>query len=253
MEVYQKVFDDKQKLISQLDIINKQLQSSINNEKINIISSLQNDLRNIEREKKTLENIVIKQEKSIINLQNKINKYDKQLNKKNEELLVKYNIINELKENIEELIEKNKNIKNNFKLSEKNEIIKMNEIINNLKNELEINEKKIEINNIKFNNLQMKYLKLFQQKRKIENENLLKMSKEQLVNVRKNNYSTPKKNILINNINDIVKNNDIVQNLPLISDVNSSLSITKNTSNRLIKKKHNLDIKDSYSMTNNNE
>ena len=99
----------------------------------------------------------------------------------------------------------------------------------------------------------MKYLKLFQQKRKIENENLLKMSKEQLVNVRKNNYSTPKKNILINNINDIVKNNDIVQNLPLISDVNSSLSITKNTSNRLIKKKHNLDIKDSYSMTNNNE
>ena len=132
----------------------------------------------------------------------------------------------------------------------------MNEIINNLKNELEINEKKIEMNNNKFNNLQIKYLKLFQQKRRIENESLLKMSKDQLLNKRKNNYSTQKKNLIINNINEVNnndKNNDIVQNLPLINDVNSSLSISKKTTNRLVKKKENINIKESYSMTNNNE
>ena len=260
MAVYQKVFDDKQKLITQLDEINKKLQSSINNEKINLISTLQNELKNIGRKKKTLENIVLKQEKSIMNYQYKMNKYENQLSKKNEELLIKDNIINELKEKIKELIEKNKNIKNNFKISEKNEIIKMNDIINNLKNELEINAKKMELNDIKFNNLQIKYLKLFQQKRKIENDTLLKKSQENLANHRaKNNYSTPKKVFQANNTinNNNIKNNDNENgmNLPIINDVNSSLSNYKenNHNSRFVKKKKILDIKESYSTTNNNE
>ena len=256
LAVYQKVFDDKQKLISQLDIINNQLKSSLNNDKISLISSLQNELKNIKREKQFLENIVLKQEKSINNLQNKIIKYDKQLNKKNEELLIKEDTINELKEKIEELIANNKNIKNNFKINEKNEIIKMNDIINNLKNELEIKDKKIELNDAKYNNLQIKYLKLFQQKRKIENESLLKLSKDQLTKTRiTNNFSTPKKFFQNNSNNTInvnkLKNNEISKNLPLINDVNSSLNINKNINNKYIKKKQDIDLMESYSMTNN--
>ena len=254
LAVYQKVYDDKKKLITQLDLINNQLKSSISDDKINLVGSLQNEVKNLEREKKFLENIVIKQEKSINNLKNKINKYDYQLNKKNEELLKKDNIINELKEKIDELIENNKNIKNNFKLNEKSEIIKLNDIINNLKNELEIKDQKMEFNNIKFNNLQIKYLKLFQQKRKIENESLLKLSKEHLANTKaKNNYSTPKKNMKLMNTlsSNIDKNNELIKNLPLINDVNSSLSISKNNNSRYLKKKKILDNKESYSMTNN--
>ena len=254
LAVYQKVYDDKKKLITQLDLINNQLKSSISDDKINLVGSLQNEVKNLEREKKFLENIVIKQEKSINNLKNKINKYDYQLNKKNEELLKKDNIINELKEKIDELIENNKNIKNNFKLNEKSEIIKLNDIINNLRNELEIKDQKMEFNNIKFNNLQIKYLKLFQQKRKIENESLLKLSKEHLANTKaKNNYSTPKKNMKLMNTlsSNIDKNNELIKNLPLINDVNSSLSISKNNNGRYLKKKKILDNKESYSMTNN--
>ena len=220
-----------------------------------LISSLQNELKNVKREKQFLENIVLKQEKSINNLQNKITKYDKQLIKKNEELLIKDDTINELKEKIEELIANNKNIKNNFKKNEKNEIIKMNDIINNLKNELEIKDKKMELNEVKYNNLQIKYLKLFQQKRKIENESLLKISKEQLTKNRMtNNLSTPKRFFQNNNTINVnkLKNNEIAKNLPLINDVNSSLNFIKsNGSNRYIKKKQDIDIKESYSMTNN--
>ena len=220
-----------------------------------LISSLQNELKNVKREKQFLENIVLKQEKSINNLQNKITKYDKQLIKKNEELLIKDDTINELKEKIEELIANNKNIKNNIKINEKNEIIKMNDIINNLKNELEIKDKKMELNEVKYNNLQIKYLKLFQQKRKIENESLLKISKEQLTKNRMtNNLSTPKRFFQNNNTINVnkLKNNEIAKNLPLINDVNSSLNFIKsNGSNRYIKKKQDIDIKESYSMTNN--
>ena len=220
-----------------------------------LISSLQNELKNVKREKQFLENIVLKQEKSINNLQNKITKYDKQLIKKNEELLIKDDTINELKEKIEELIANNKNIKNNIKINEKNEIIKMNDIINNLKNELEIKDKKMELNEVKYNNLQIKYLKLFQQKRKIENESLLKISKEQLTKNRMtNNLSTPKRFFQNNNTINVnkLKNNEIAKNLPLINDVNSSLNFIKsNGNNRYIKKKQDIDIKESYSMTNN--
>ena len=247
LAVYQKVFDDKQRLISQLDIINTQLQTALNNEKINLVSSLQIQLEKAEKEKNTLENIIIKQEKSITNLKTKLAKYEKQLNKKGEEILIKDTMINDLKTKIEELIEKNKAIKNNFKLSEKNEIIKMNDIINSLKNEMEIKEKKFELNNKKFTNLQIKYLKLIQQKRKMENESLLKLSKEQMTNMRlKNNLSTPKKLNLIPSHNTIknnrINNNKIIPTLPLI-DVSSTIN----------KQKINLEVKESFSMTNTDE
>ena len=103
-------------MIEQLEEINNKLKNETNEEKINIISSLQSKLKIVENSNKTLENILIKQEKAIINLKSKLTKYEKILNKKNEEILIKDNIINDLKEKIEELIEKNKNLKNIYKI-----------------------------------------------------------------------------------------------------------------------------------------
>ena len=82
LEIYQKVFNDKQKLLIQLEEINNKLQANISDEKINMISALQNKLKIIEKSNKSLENILIKQEKSVINLKSKIAKYEKLINKK---------------------------------------------------------------------------------------------------------------------------------------------------------------------------
>lgn len=209
-----------------------------------MISALQNKLKIVEKSNKSLENIVIKQEKSVINLKTKIIKYEKLLNTKSEELLVKDNIISELKEKIEELIEINKNLKNNTKINEKNEIIKMNDMINNLKNQLEINEKKLELQKIKFKNLQIKYLKSVQQNKKNENDFLLKLSKEHLLNKSKNNIKDyfQKKTFENNNNNDInnktIKiNNDLDLNLPKIVDNSISTSINKENNNYSSKNK----------------
>ena len=251
LDVYQKVFNDKQKLIEQLEEFNNKLKNEANEEKINIISSLQSKLKIVENSKKTLENILIKQEKAMINLKSKLTKYEKILNKKNEEILIKDNIINDLKEKIEELIEKNKNLKNIFKLNEKNEILRLNEIINNLKNELELNKKKFEFNNKKFENLQVKYLKLFQQNKKNENEFLLKLTKEQLINKTKNNYDYPQMKTMENvNSQTININTELNINLPKIND--NSLSVTVKEKNNSKKNKI-INMKKSYNVISNNE
>ena len=251
LDVYQKVFNDKQKLIEQLEEINNKLKNETNEEKINIISSLQSKLKIVENSNKTLENILIKQEKAMINLKSKLTKYEKLLNKKSEEILMKDNIINDLKEKIEELIEKNKNLKNIFKLNEKNEILRLNEIINNLKNELELNKKKFEFNNKKFENLQVKYLKLFQQNKKNENEFLLKLTKEQLINKTKNNYDYPQMKTMENiNSQTININTELNINLPKIND--NSLSVTVKEKNNSKKNKI-INMKKSYNVISNNE
>ena len=252
LDVYQKVFNDKQKLIEQLEEFNNKLKNEANEEKINIISSLQSKLKIVENSNKTLENILIKQEKAMINLKSKLTKYEKILNKKNEEILIKDNIINDLKEKIEELIEKNKNLKNIFKLNEKNEILRLNEIINNLKNELELNKKKFEFNNKKFENLQVKYLKLFQQNKKNENEFLLKLTKEQLINKTKNNYDYPQMKTMENiNSQTININTELNINLPKIND--NSLSVSDKGKNNYSKNNKIINMKKAYNITNNNE
>ena len=238
-------------MIEQLEEINNKLKNETNEEKINIISSLQSKLKIVENLNKTLENILIKQEKAIINLKSKLTKYEKLLNKKSEEILMKDNIINDLKEKIEELIEKNKNLKNIFKLNEKNEILRLNEIINNLKNELELNKKKFEFNNKKFENLQVKYLKLFQQNKKNENEFLLKLTKEQLINKTKNNYDYPQMKTMENvNSQTININTELNINLPKIND--NSLSVTVKEKNNSKKNKI-INMKKSYNVISNNE
>ena len=251
LDVYQKVFNDKQKLIEQLEEFNNKLKNEAKEEKINIISSLQSKLKIVENSNKTLENILIKQEKAMINLKSKLTKYEKLLNKKSEEILMKDNIINDLKEKIEELIEKNKNLKNIFKLNEKNEMLRLNEIIINLKNELELNKKKFEFNNKKFENLQVKYLKLFQQNKKNENEFLLKLTKEQLINKTKNNYDYTQMKTMENvNSQTININTELNINLPKIND--NSLSVTVKEKNNSKKNKI-INMKKSYNVISNNE
>ena len=252
LDVYQKVFNDKQKLIEQLEEFNNKLKNEANEEKINIISSLQSKLKIVENSNKTLENILIKQEKAMINLKSKLTKYEKLLNKKSEEILMKDNIINDLKEKIEELIEKNKNLKNNIILNEKNEMLRLNEIINNLKNELELNKKKFEFNNKKFENLQVKYLKLFRQNKKNENEFLLKLTKEQLINKTKNNYDYPQMKTMENiNSQTININTELNINLPKIND--NSLSVSDKGKNNYSKNNKIINMKKAYNITNNNE
>ena len=258
LEIYQKVYNDKQKLLDQLEIINNKLQSQMPDEKIKLISALQSKIKIIEKSNKSLENIVIKQEKIIINFKSKIVKYEKLLSRRNDELLIKENNINELKETIEELIEKNKNIKNNIKINEKNEIFKMNDLINNLKNELEIKDKKLEFSNNKFNILQIKYLKLAKQKKKDESDFLLKLSKEQMLNKAKNNYENfqmktmENTNCAINNNQTININNDLTINLPKINENSLSISINKENNNHSTKNKI-INVKKSYNITNNNK
>ena len=255
LEIYQKVYNDKQKLLEKLDIINNQLKSQLSNEKINIISSLQNKIKIIEQSNKSLETIVLKQEESVINLKAKVSKYEKLLNQRAEDIIQKDNIIDELKEKIGLLIENNKNIRDNIKMIENNEINKMKDIINNLKNELEIKQKKIELNNNKFNNLQIKYLKLVQLNKKNENDFLLKLSKEQLLNKSKYNFdyfhlkTFENDNELINNLNININRES---NLPKIFDKSLSISVNKenhkhSNSNKII------NIKKSFDKTNNNK
>ena len=258
LDIYQKVFNDKQKLLDQLENINNKLQSQMPDEKIKLISALQSKIKIIEKSNKSLENIVIKQEKLIITFKSKIVKYEKLINRRNDELLIKENIINELKETIDELIEKNKNIKNNIKINEKNEIIKMNDLINNLKNELEIKDKKLEFSNNKFKILQVKYLKLSKQKKKDESDFLLKLSKEQMLNKVKNNYdhfqmkTMENTNCEINNNQTINSNNDLIINLPKIYENSLSISINKENNNHSTKNKI-INVKKSYNITNNNK
>ena len=212
-----------------------------------LISSLQNELKNVKREKQFLENIVLKQEKSINNLQNKITKYDKQWIKKNEELLIKDDTINELKEKIEELIANNKNIKNNIKINEKNEIIKMNDIINNLKNELEIKDKKMELNEVKYNNLQIKYLKMVHKKKQTEQDNLLIESIRQVRNKKKENTLRKTNSNKINNIDNLNIDENMI--LPLLKDKNISKTI-KIIEEEQIKKENKGDKKELYTKNN---
>jgi predicted RNase H-like nuclease (RuvC/YqgF family) len=141
-----------------------------------------------------------KQEKYVNNLKNKIIKYEKELDKKNEEIVSKDKYIKQLTQTIEELNNKIKSMKDNYKKEKKKEIIKLNDQISTLKNELEIKDQKEEMNNVKYNNLQLKYLKMFHNKKKLEQDNLL-IASMKTIN-QKNKENTPNKlNSINNNLN----------------------------------------------------
>lgn len=223
LEVYQKVYDDRKKLKLELEHLNSKIQISNNKVKNNIlISSFQSEIKNIQKQKDNLEIAYQNQKENIKELKITIIKYEK-------ELIIKDNLINELKQKIDELNNKIKNMKEDFKKETKKEILKLNEQINNLQNEMEIKEKKVELNNFKFNNLQLKYLKMIHNKKKTEQNNLLMLSMKQIHNnkINQNNYRTSNSNSSKNNYSDTIKSDTNIV-LPVLKDKNISKNIIKN-------------------------
>ena len=177
LEIYKKVYQDKQILLNQVELLNKEITSLSNSQntiksKNEEIANLENKYKNIQREKNNIENILLNQEKYVSKLKTKIEKLEKNIMKKNDELLLKENTIAELQDKNEELKNKIITMKENFKLSEKKEIMKLNDQIITLSNELEIKQSKIDYIDQRHKNLQNKYLKLLGDKRKLTQGNL---------------------------------------------------------------------------------
>ena len=172
LEIYTKVYQDKQTLINKVELLNKEINTLSKDSKNDEIKILDNKYKNLIREKTSIENILLNQEKYVSKLKKKIEKLEKQIMKKNEEIVEKDNNIVELNDKIEELNNKMINMKQNFKLVEKKEIMKLNDKITTLSNEIEIKQSKIEYIEKRHKNLQVKYLKLLGDKRKIAHDKI---------------------------------------------------------------------------------
>lgn len=184
MQIYQKVYEDKQKLLSEIDNLNIEIK---NLNQSNKVSSLENEVKQLQRDVNNYENALIKQEKFVNILKNKISKLEKQIIKKDEEIIKKENTIFELNDKINELTHKIQNIKEMFKIDSQKELLSKNDEIISLKNKIEINLKKMEFQEKKFQNLQYKYLRLLRDK-KNDKDNLFFSFNENLstVNLIKN-------------------------------------------------------------------
>ena len=172
LEIYTKVYQDKQTLINKVELLNREINTLSKDAKNDEIKILDNKYKNLIREKTSIENILLNQEKYVSKLKKKIEKLEKQIMKKNEEIVEKDNNIVELNDKIEELNNKMINMKQNFKLVEKKEIMKLNDKITTLSNEIEIKQSKIEYIEKRHKNLQVKYLKLLGDKRKIAQDKI---------------------------------------------------------------------------------
>ena len=186
LEIYTKVYKDKQTLLSQIAILNEEL-NSLNNNNTNKIKDqneelklLDNKCKNLQREKTNIENILLNQENYVDKLKKKIEKLENEIAQKNEEILLKDNNIMELTDKLEELNDKINTMKQTFKLNEKKEIMKLNDKILSLMNEVEIKQNKIDFINKRHKHLQIKYLKLIGEKSKLTQDliPLFKNSKE---------------------------------------------------------------------------
>ena len=172
LEIYKKVYKDKQTLLNQVELLNEEI-TTLNTDRTSKLKD-KNDLmkvldikyKNLQREKLNIENILLNQENYVDKLKKKIEKLENQLSQKNEEILQKDNIIVELNDKIEELKNKINSLKQAFKLTEKKEIIKLNDKILSLTNDVEIKKTKIDFINKRHKHLQIKYLKLLGDKSK---------------------------------------------------------------------------------------
>ena len=172
LEIYTKVYRDKQTLLNQVEILNQEI-NSLNNNNSNKLKDqnkelklLDNKCKNLQREKTNIENILLNQENYIDKLNKKIEKLEKEVAQKNEEIIQKDNNIMELNGKLDELNDKINTMKQAFKLSEKKEIMKLNDKISSLMNEVEIKQNKIDFINKRHKHLQIKYVKLLGEKSK---------------------------------------------------------------------------------------
>ena len=172
LEIYKKVYKDKQTLLNQVELLNEEI-TTLNTDRTSKLKD-KNDLmkvldikyKNLQREKSNIENILLNQENYVDKLKKKIEKLENQLSQKNEEILRKDNVIVELNDKIEELKNKINSLKQAFKLTEKKEIIKLNDRILSLSNDVEIKKTKIDFINRRHKHLQLKFLKLLGEKSK---------------------------------------------------------------------------------------
>ena len=262
LEIYKKEYEDKQTLLNQVELLNKEINTLNSIEKNEDLKSLDSKCKTLEKEKINIENVLLNQEKYVGKLKKKIEKLENQILKKNEEIVQKDNNIIELKEKIDELNNKLITVKQNFNLSEKKEIMKLNDKIINLSNEIEIKQSKIDYIDKRHKNLQVKYLKLLSDKRKMEQESLFNFSKKdkernrylEINNSTTGNkyildsvksYSSIKKGENINNKDNKLSNNSknkystININLPNIQNKNAKKSFSlkkEKDNNRSIKK-----------------
>ncbi len=158
LQIYQKVYLDKQKLISEINDLNNEINNL--NKNNNKLPTLENEIKDLQRNIKNYQNALIKQEKYVILLKSRISKLEKQIAKKEEEIMNKDNTIFELNDQVNELTHKIQNMKEMYKLDSQQEIMNKMDEINMLKNKIEINEKKMEFREKKYQILQNKYLKL---------------------------------------------------------------------------------------------
>ena len=158
LQIYQKVYLDKQKLISEINNLNNEINNL--NKNNNKLSSLENEIKDLQRNIKNYQNALIKQEKYVNILKSHITKLEKQISKKDEEIMNKDNTIFELSDQVNELTHKIQNLKEMYRLDSQQEILNKIDEINMLKNKIEINEKKMEFREKKYQSLQNKYLKL---------------------------------------------------------------------------------------------
>ena len=161
LKIYQKVYDDKQKLLAEINNLNTEIKN-LSQSKVN---SLENEIKLLKRDADCYENALIKQEKFVNILKNKISKLEKQISKKNDDLINKDNTIFELNDKINDLTYKIQNMKELYKIDSEKELMSKNEEIMILKNQIEINQKKMEFQEKKYQNLQYKYLKLLKSKK----------------------------------------------------------------------------------------
>ena len=125
--------------------------------------------------------------------------------------------------------------------------MKLNDQINLLQNKLEINIQKSELEYIKYNNLQLKYLKMVHKKKQEEQDNLLIESIKQIRNKRRENTLKKTNSNKINNFDNINVDTSII--LPILKDKNLSKTIKK-LEEEQIKKENKGDKNELYNINN---
>ena len=167
---YLKESDEKLKIISDKNLKNAELE--------NQIKQINNSLNNSYKKIKQYENIVIKQENVIDKLKETINQNESSLQIKKNEIELKTSDIIELKNELKEQQNQIKNIKNSHFEKETNEILRLKTEIKTLKNTIEIKNESLKKIQNTHKILQERYLKMCSENRLKYQRDLLKKTKE---------------------------------------------------------------------------
>ena len=172
LELYQKVYNDRNELLKKSNNFNLIIKQK---EKEKMI--LQIKIKKYEKEKESNNNILLTQEKYVVELNKKIEKLESAIMKYKEEIFNKEKEILLSKEKFDEFQNNLDNYKNIAKINYEQEIEKLNKKIKKLNNEINLKNNKIENFEKKYKFLQEKYLKALNQKQIKDQENVYKSSR----------------------------------------------------------------------------